>query len=210
MNHFLGITYYMIRILLILLTIFAITWVFSVVHSLNRFYSGIFYKDKNLIQRSVDFIRLKDHTKILVQDMLRESMAQVKKGREKKQVKEPDIFGMNDSAPIMDMVVNAAGNLFVSKLIDQYVTPRYFIQFVTEAKKIKLTKPGLFKMLAVFPQMEFIDIDYFYIPTEDKKLRLYFRRDGFSWFLVRFDIDPKELKQFYDNNINKDLKSSTR
>ena len=200
----------MIRILLILLTIFAITWVFSVVYSLNRFYSGIYYKDKNLIQRSVDFIRLKDHTKILVQDMLRESMAQAKKGREKKQVKEPDIFGMNDSAPIMDMVVNAAGNLFVSKLIDQYVTPRYFIQFVTEAKKIKLTKPGLFKMLAVFPQMEFIDIDYFYIPTEDKKLRLYFRRDGFSWFLVRFDIDPKELKQFYDNNINKDLKSSTR
>ena len=200
----------MIRILLLLLTLFAITWVSSVVYSLNRFYSGIYYKDKDLIERSVDFIRLKDHTKILVQDMLRESMAQAKKEREKKQVKEPDIFGMNDSAPIMDMVVNAAGNLFVSKLIDQYVTPRYFIQFVTEAKKIKLTKPGLFKMLAVFPQMEFIDIDYFYIPTEDKKVRLYFRRDGFSWFLVRFDIDPKELKQFYDNNINKDLKSSTR
>jgi len=185
-------------------------WVSSVVYSLNRFYSGIYYKDKDLIQRSVDFIRLKDHTKILVQDMLQESMAQAKKGRERNQSKEPDIFGMNDSAPIMDMVVNAAGNLFASKLIDQYVTPRYFIQFVTEAKKAKLTKPGLFKMLAVFPQMEFIDIDYFYIPTEDKKLRLYFRRDGFSWFLVRIDIDPKELKQFYDNNINKDLKSSTR
>ena len=200
----------MIRILLILLTLFAVTWFSSVVYSLNRFYSGIYYKDKDLIQRSVDFVRLKDHTKILVQDMLQESMAQAKKEKEKKQAKEPNIFGMNDSAPIMDMVVNAAGNLFVSKLIDQYVTPRYFIQFVTEAKKIKLTKPGLFKMLAVFPQTEFIDIDYFYIPTEDKKLRLYFRRDGFSWFLVRFDIDPKELKQFYDNNINKDLKSSTR
>ncbi len=117
---------------------------------------------------------------------------------------------MNDSAPIMDMVVNAAGNLFVSKLIDQYVTPRYFIQFLTEAKKIKLTKPGLFKMLAVFPQMKFIDVDYFYISTENQKLRLYFRRDGFSWFLVRFDIDPKELKQFYDNYINKDLQSLKR
>ena len=104
----------------------------------------------------------------------------------------------------MDIVVNASGNLFVSNLIDQYVTPRYFIQFVTEAEKIKLTKPGFFKILAVFPQMEFIGIDYFYTPTEDKELRLYFRRDGFGWFLVRFDIDPKELKQFYDNNIDKD------
>ena len=65
-------------------------------------------------------------------------------------------------------------------------------------------------MIPVFTQMEFIDIDYFYIPTEEKKPLLYFRRDGFSWFLVRFDIDPKELKQFYDNNINKDLTLSTR
>ena len=39
---------------------------------------------------------------------------------------------------------------------------------------IQLTKPGFIKMLAVFPQMEFIDIDYFYIPTEDKKPRLYY------------------------------------
>ena len=101
-------------------------------------------------------------------------MRQAKKRREKKQAKEPNVFGMTDSAPIMDMVVNAAGNLFVSKLIDQCVTPRYFIQFVTEAKMIKLTKPSLFKMLTVFPQMEFIDIDYFYISTENKKLRFHF------------------------------------
>ena len=106
--------------------------------------------------------------------MLQESMAQAKKRREKKQAKEPNVFGMNDSAPIMDMVVNAAGNLFVSKLIDQCVTPRYFIQFVTEAKMIKLTKSNLFKMLTVFPQMELIDIDYFYISTKNKKLRFYF------------------------------------
>ena len=60
--------------------------------------------------------------------------------RELKQAKEPNVFGMTDSAPIMDMVVNAAGNLFVSKLIDQCVTPRYFIQFVTEAKDDKADK----------------------------------------------------------------------
>ena len=68
----------------------------------------------------------------------------------------------------MDIVVNAAGSLFASKHIDQYVTPRYFIQFVTEAKKIKPTKPGLFEMLAVFPQMEFRDIDHF---TSRQKIR---------------------------------------
>ena len=50
----------MIRILLIPLTLFAATWVSSVVYALNRFYSGVYYKDKDLIERSVDFIRLKD------------------------------------------------------------------------------------------------------------------------------------------------------
>ena len=93
---------------------------------------------------------------------------------------------MTDSAPIMDMVTMQQEIYFILKLgvIDQCVTPRYFIQFVTEAKMIKLTKyyTSLFKMLTVFPQMEFIVIDYFYISTENKKLRLYFRRDGFSWF----------------------------
>ena len=94
--------------------------------------------------------------------MLQESMAQAKKEKEKKKSKEPNIFGMNDSASIMGIVINASGNLFVSKLIDQYVTPRYFIQFVTEARRIKPIEPGLFKMFAVFLQMEFIEYDYFF------------------------------------------------
>ena len=49
---------------------------------------------------------------------------------------------------------------------------------------IKLTKPILFKMLTVFPQMEFIDIDYFYISTENKNCVYILEEMATSWFLV--------------------------
>ncbi len=169
-----------IKYLLTLILILVILYVFTAIYSFHQLHKGIFYNNKKLIEKYIEWesVRgnVKNHINIKILN--------------KTQSEE----NLNDLKNVEILLSGFVGK-FIEIAIDTYLNSEGVILLLEKSqKKNEIPKPSFITFLGCFTIMENNGINSFYInyEIEGKKYPIYFSRYGIKWKINKIEL-PKKL-----------------
>ena len=169
-----------IKYFLILILILIISYALTAMYSFHQLHKGIYFNDKKLIEKYVDWKAVRANIKNYVNNKI------LKKTQSEVSFKELGDVGI---------LLSGFAGKFVEIAIDTYLnTDGVSLLLEKSQKKDEIPKPSIFTLFGSFIIMDNNGFNSFYInyETRGEKYPIYFKRIGLKW--KKIDIEfPKDL-----------------
>ena len=169
-----------IRYLLILILVQIISYIFTAMYSFHQLHKGIYFNDKELIEKYVDWQSVRGNVKNFINvEILKQKQSQ-------------EIFEQLGDVGIL---LSGFAGKFVEIAIDTYLNSDGVSLLLEKSdKKDEIPKPSIFTLLGSFIIMDNNGLNSFYInyENEGKQYPIYFKRYGFKWKIINIEF-PKNL-----------------
>ena len=169
-----------IRYLLILILVQITSYIFTAMYSFHQLHKGIYFNDKELIEKYVDWQSVRGNVKNFINVEIL------------KQKKSQEIFEQLGDVGIL---LSGFAGKFVEIAIDTYLNSDGVSLLLEKSKKKdEIPKPSILTLLGSFIIMDNNGLNSFYInyENEGKQYPIYFKRYGFKWKIIDIEF-PKNL-----------------
>ncbi len=169
-----------IRYLLILILVQITFYIFTAMYSFHQLHKGIYFNDKELIEKYVDWQSVRGNVKNFINVEIL------------KQKKSQEIFEQLGDVGIL---LSGFAGKFVEIAIDTYLNSDGVSLLLEKSKKKdEIPRPSLLTLLGSFIVMDNNGLNSFYInyENEGKQYPIYFKRYGFKWKIIDIEF-PKNL-----------------
>ena len=169
-----------IRYLLILILVQITSYIFTAMYSFHQLHKGIYFNDKELIEKYVDWQSVRGNVKNFINvEILKQKQSQ-------------EIFEQLGDVGIL---LSGFAGKFVEIAIDTYLNSDGVSLLLEKSKKKdEIPRPSLLTLLGSFIVMDNNGLNSFYInyENEGKQYPIYFKRYGFKWKIIDIEF-PKNL-----------------
>ena len=169
-----------IRYLLILILVQITSYIFTAMYSFHQLHKGIYFNDKELIEKYVDWQSVRGNVKNFINvEILKQKQSQ-------------EIFEQLGDVGIL---LSGFAEKFVEIAIDTYLNSDGVSLLLEKSKKKdEIPKPSILTLLGSFIIMDNNGLNSFYInyENEGKQYPIYFKRYGFKWKIIDIEF-PKDL-----------------
>ena len=169
-----------IKYLLTLILTLVIFYVFTAMYSFHQLHKGIFYNDKKLIDKYIEWESVRGNVKNYINiKILNKPQSEEK---------------LNDLSDIEILLSGFAGK-FIEIAIDTYLNSNGIILLLEKSqKKSEIPKPSFLTLIGCPLIMHNNGINSFYInyEIEGKKYPIYFLRNGIRWKIIKIEF-PKKI-----------------
>ncbi len=169
-----------IRYLLILILVQITSYIFTAMYSFHQLHKGIYFNDKELIEKYVDWQSVRGNVKNFINvEILKQKQSQ-------------EIFEQLGDVGIL---LSGFAGKFVEIAIDTYLNSDGVSLLLEKSKKKdEIPKPSILTLLGSFIIMDNNGLNSFYInyENEGKQYPIYFKRYGFKWKITDIEF-PKNL-----------------
>jgi|TARA_B100001093_G_scaffold431252_1_gene427229 hypothetical protein len=169
-----------IRYLLILILVQITSYIFTAMYSFHQLHKGIYFNDKELIEKYVDWQSVRGNVKNFINvEILKQKQSQ-------------EIFEQLGDVGIL---LSGFAGKFVEIAIDTYLNSDGVSLLLEKSKKKdEIPKPSILTLLGSFIIMDNNGLNSFYInyENEGKQYPIYFKRYGFKWKIINIEF-PKNL-----------------
>tara|TARA_Y200000002_G_scaffold370844_1_gene366810 strand:- start:276 stop:812 length:537 start_codon:yes stop_codon:yes gene_type:complete len=169
-----------IRYLLILILVQITSYIFTAMYSFHQLHKGIYFNDKELIEKYVDWQSVRGNVKNFINvEILKQKQSQ-------------EIFEQLGDVGIL---LSGFAGKFVEIAIDTYLNSDGVSLLLEKSKKKdEIPKPSILTLLGSFIIMDNNGLNSFYInyENEGKQYPIYFKRYGFKWKIIDIEF-PKNL-----------------
>lgn len=169
-----------IRYLLILILVQITSYIFTAMYSFHQLHKGIYFNDKELIEKYVDWQSVRGNVKNFINvEILKQKQSQ-------------EIFEQLGDVGIL---LSGFAGKFVEIAIDTYLNSDGVSLLLEKSKKKdEIPKPSILTLLGSFIIMDNNGLNSFYInyENEGKQYPIYFKRYGFKWKIIDIEF-PKDL-----------------
>ena len=169
-----------IRYLLILILVQITSYIFTAMYSFHQLHKGIYFNDKELIEKYVDWQSVRGNVKNFINVEI----------LNKKQSEE--VFKQLGDVGIL---LSGFAGKFVEIAIDTYLNSDGVSLLLEKSdKKDEIPKPSIFTLLGSFIIMDNNGLNSFYInyENEGEQYPIYFTRHGYEWKITKIEF-PKNL-----------------
>ena len=169
-----------IRYLLILILVQITSYIFTAMYSFHQLHKGIYFNDKELIEKYVDWQSVRGNVKNFINvEILKQKQSQ-------------EIFEQLGDVGIL---LSGFAGKFVEIAIDTYLNSDGVSLLLEKSKKKdEIPRPSLLTLLGSFIVMDNNGLNSFYInyENEGKQYPIYFKRYGFKWKIISIEF-PNNL-----------------
>ena len=169
-----------IRYLLILILVQITSYIFTAMYSFHQLHKGIYFNDKELIEKYVDWQSVRGNVKNFINvEILKQKQSQ-------------EIFEQLGDVGIL---LSGFAGKFVEIAIDTYLNSDGVSLLLEKSKKKdEIPKPSILTLLGSFIIMDNNGLNSFYInyENEGEQYPIYFKRYGFKWKIINIEF-PKNL-----------------
>lgn len=169
-----------IRYLLILILVQITSYIFTAMYSFHQLHKGIYFNDKELIEKYVDWQSVRGNVKNFINvEILKQKQSQ-------------EIFEQLGDVGIL---LSGFAGKFVEIAIDTYLNSDGVSLLLEKSnKKDEIPKPSIFTLLGSFIIMDNNGLNSFYInyENEGEQYPIYFTRHGYEWKITKIEF-PKNL-----------------
>ena len=169
-----------IKYFLTLILTLVIFYVFTAMYSFHQIHKGIFYNDKKLIDKYIEWKSVRNNVKKYINiKILNKTQSEEK---------------LNDLSDVGILLSGFAGK-FIEIAIDTYLNSDGIILLLEKSqKKSEIPQPSLITLIGCPVIMHNNGINSFYInyEIEGKKYPIYFLRSGIKWKIFKIEF-PKKL-----------------
>ncbi len=172
-----------LRLLLFISPIIIIfLYFFTALYSFHQIHKGIYYNDKKLIKKYVEWDELRENFKNYINI---EILKETQKSDELKDLGE------------LGILLSGLAGKIVETMVDSYLNPEGLSLLIEKSlKKDEIPKPTFLTLLGGFTIMDFNGLSSFYVTyeNEEQKLPIFFNRKGLTWKITQIEFTDNLLK----------------
>ncbi len=169
-----------VKYFLTLILILVIFYVFTAIYSFHQLHRGIFYNDKKLIDKYIEWESVRNNVKNYINiKILNKTQSEEK------------LKNLSD----VEILLSGFAGKFIEIAIDTYLNSDGIILLLEKSqKKNEIPKPSFITFIGCPLIMHNNGINSFYInyEIEGKKYPIYFLRNGIKWKIIKIEF-PKKL-----------------
>ena len=169
-----------IKYLLVLILVPIASYIFTAMYSFHQLHKGIYFNDKKLIEKYVDWQSVRGNVKNFINvEILKKKQSE-------------EVFKQLGEVGIL---LSGFAGKFVEIAIDTYLNSDGVSLLLEKSdKKDEIPKPSIFTLLGSFIIMDNNGLNSFYInyENEGEQYPIYFTRHGYEWKITKIEF-PKNL-----------------
>jgi len=168
-----------------------IAYLFSALYSTHQIHKGIYYNDKALLKKYIEWEGLRDNIKNYLNiNLLKETQ------------KYEDFKNLGG----LSLLINGFTSKIVDSILDTYVNSEGLSMLLQENQMArKLPEPDFNTLLGGIKIMEFKNHSSFRIKhnVDKQEISLLFQRIGINWKITKIELPEDLLNEFKKSSLNK-------